>query len=480
MQVSAPVRDSSLNALSFGVAALGAAIAASLFYSPLPFVLLLAIPACIYLATRPYELLLMMVFFIPFNFVFKIGPTAVAFEVVKVLAWIPFFLTRTERTGFIRSKYDKWIAVLGVLLILSLVRAQDLPFTLKDCVRFGSNLGLVYLCLNLVDSREKVLQILRVLTVSTFLVACYGFYQWAIQDFGALFWIVNPRLDTNLAHYRDYFWEWRHRIISVLTSEMELGHYFNLCIPIGVMLWWTEGRKQLGSKWLMFTICMFIGLILTFTFGAWLALVATSAIFVVMSGGIRRWKVVFGWAAVFAVIAAFLALGPLRATIEDKAVGNGIGSFAWDAATRLYGWKLALQLWWMHPLIGAGIGGYEQYSSNFDFVLGNQSQGSTPHQTYFYLLANTGLAGFVAILVIVLSTFRNNIRLMKQNPEMKWLAWALAFAICTNLLGWFSDDSGQTGPHASYVFWLFIGLSEVISRLGCRHVVPSEVALEAK
>jgi hypothetical protein len=99
---------------------------------------------------------------------------------------------------------------------------------LKRCVRQGSNIGLVYLCLNLIDSREKVLQVLRVLTISTFLVAGYGFYQWAIHDHGALFWIVNPRLDTSLAHYRDQFWHWRNRIISVLTSEMELGHYFNL------------------------------------------------------------------------------------------------------------------------------------------------------------------------------------------------------------------------------------------------------------
>ena len=138
-------------------------------------------------------------------------------------------------------------------------------------MRFLSNIGLYYLVLNLVDSREKVTQILRVLMISVFIVACYGFYQFVIQDYGALFWIVNPRLTTSVAHYRDIFWPWRNRMISVLTSEMEMGHYFNLCLPLAVALWLSEGRARLYSKWLMIAVTIFAGLLLTFTFAAgWL------------------------------------------------------------------------------------------------------------------------------------------------------------------------------------------------------------------
>jgi O-antigen ligase len=316
-----------------------------------------------------------------------------------------------------------------------------------------------------VDSHEKVIQVLKVLTVSTFLVACYGFYQWAIQDYGALFWIVNPRLDTSLAHYREDFWQWRNRIISVLTSEMELGHYFNLCLPIGAMLWLTEGRKRLGSKWLMMTIAMFAGLILTFTFGAWLALATTSLLFVMSFGGRRRWKFLLASLLITSLVIGILALGPLGTVIEAKASGTAIGSLAWDAATRLYGWKLALQVWWSHPFIGAGIGNFEYLSADYDFVRGNQSQGSTPHETYLFLMANTGLAGLFSLLAIILGNLRANLRLMKSGIRFRVLPWALAFALSTNLLGSFSDDSPLLDPHASYLLWLFVGLSEVIARL---------------
>ncbi len=407
-------------------------MAASLFYTPLPFVILIGIPLGFYFATRPYPLLLFMVSLIPFNFVFKVGPVPVAVELLKVAAWVPFLITRRERPKFVTSRFNELFAVLAGIIVLSLVRAHDLPYTVKECVRFGSNLGLVYLCLNLIDGREKVLQVLKVLTVSTFAVACYGFYQWIIQDYGALFWIVNPRLDTSLAHYRDTFWEWRHRIISVLTSEMELGHYFNLSIPIAAMLWLTEGRKRLTSKWLLMTICMLAGLVLTFTFGAWLALVA---------------------------------YGPLYPLVEAKLTGTDMGSFAWDAATRLYNWKLALQTWWSHPWLGVGIGNFEFYYASNDLVLGNQSQGSSPHETYFYLLANFGLVGTISVLIIMLSALRSNIQLMRSGSNLTLIGFALAFALATNMVGWFADDSGFFGPHASYVVWLFVGVSEALRRL---------------
>lgn len=470
MQSAAIIQTWKSDRWAWLIAALATGIVASLCYTPLALVALLAIPASIYFATRPYELLLLMVFFIPFNFVVKVGPLPVAFEVIKVAAWVPFLMTRDQRPAFASSRHNILFAVIAGVILLSLARADDLPFTLKECVRLGSNVGLVYLCINLVTTREQVLQIFRVLTISTFVVALYGFYQWMIQDYGALFWIVNPRLDTSLAHYRDHFWEWRHRIISVLTSEMELGHYFNMCLPIGVLLWITEGRKRLESKWLWMTLAILAGLVLTFTFGAWLALAATVVFGIFLMGGKRKVKLMIKTGLAFSLLATLLALGPLRQVIEDKATGTAIGSLAWDAATRLYGWKLALQVWWAHPLIGAGIGNFEFVSADYDFVLGAQSQGSSPHETFLYLLANYGLIGTVAVIAVIAGAIRSGIRVFRKDRRLALLGLALAFGLAVNLIGWFSDDSTYLGPHTSYLLWLFVGISEVVANLSKREV----------
>jgi hypothetical protein len=454
-------------------ALLGAGLAASLFYTPIPIVVLVGVPALIYFLSRPFELLLVMVFLIPFNFIVPIGSIPIAAELLKVFVWIPFLLTRSQRPTFVGSRFNKWFVVLAGIIVLSLVRAHDLPFTVKESVRLGSNIGLVYLALNLVDSREKLFQVLRVLMVSTFLVACYGFYQWAIQGYGPLFWIVNPRLNTSLAHYRDDFWPWRNRIISVLTSEMELGHYFNLCIPVGLVLWLVEGRRRLASKWLLFSIAMLAGLVLTFTFGAWLALAATFTLFALILVGERRWKLMFAGTAILALLVALVTYGPLRPIVEAKATGTEIGSLAWDVGTRFMSWKLAAQTWWSHPLLGVGIGNYEFTSAGYDFVLGAQSQGSSPHETYLYLLASVGLVGTVSVVVVLLSTIRSNLRDTSIDPDITLLRLGLAFALATNMIGWFADDSGFYGPHAGYLLWLFVGLSEVITRfLTPSHAVP--------
>jgi putative inorganic carbon (HCO3(-)) transporter len=449
-------------------AGVGVVLAASLFYTPLPLITILGVPFCFYFLTRPYELLLAMVFLIPFNFVFTVGQIPVAAELLKVFAWIPFLATRSERGHLVGSRYNKWFAVWAGIMVLSIFRSNDLPYSVKECVRLGSNIGLCYLAVNLVDSKEKVMQIFKVLTVSTLLVACYGFYQWAIQDYGPLFWLVNPRIDTNLSHGRFTFWEWRGRIISVLTSEMELGHYFNLCLPLAVVLWITEGRRRISSKWFLMIATILAGLLLTFTFGAWLSLVATAGVFFLLLDKKRRWKVVLTALLTIAIFAGLL-LGPLRPFVEVKLLGNGIGSLAWDAFTRLDAWIFALQTWQTHPFIGVGIGNYEILEYAHEFIHSPWGpSGSTPHETYLYLLAESGVIGLVSMLFVVLGNVRSNLQL-RSHPQFGLIALALAFALCTNLIGWFGDDSTFFGPHTSYLVWLLLGLGEVIRKLSRKH-----------
>jgi O-antigen ligase len=453
--------------LALAIGLLSAILAASLLYTPIPLMLLVAVPAIFYFIARPYELLLLMVFLIPFNFAFKIGSVPVAVELLKVFAWIPFLIFLwTRKQSFKTSRYNWCFAVLGGLLLSSLFRSRDLPFTIKESIRLGSNIGLCYLAVNLVDSREKAFQIFRVLASSTFLVACYGFYQFTIQDYGALFWIVNPRLDTSLTHGRDTFWEWRNRITSVLTSEMELGHYFNLCLPVGVALWLTEGRKRVVSKWLLFVVAVLAGLLLTFTFAAWLSLVATTGLFVLLFGNKQRWKMALAGALVLVLATSVLAFSPLRPFLESKIVGTGIGSLAWDAYTRLASWTLALQSWWSHPFIGVGYGNFPTLTvGNLEFLTQEwTTSGSSPHNIYLYILSELGLIGLGAMVFIFSRTVRTNMQ-VSDTPELRYLALALAFALITVFVGGCSDDSVLYGPHMSYLVWLFVGMSEAVHNL---------------
>src|SRR5437764_12449394 len=80
---------------------------------------------------RPFPLLLVMVFLIPFNFVFSVGSLPVAVELVNLFAWIPFLMSRQTRNIFLSSKYNKWFSVLVGVIVLSLIRSHDVPYTVK-------------------------------------------------------------------------------------------------------------------------------------------------------------------------------------------------------------------------------------------------------------------------------------------------------------------------------------------------------------
>ncbi len=456
-------------------ALLGAGLAVSLFYTPIPLVILLGLPSLVYFLSRPYELLLVMVFLIPFNFIVPMGPIPVAAELLKVFAWIPFlmYLSR-KRLPFLTSAHNKWFLLWFAILAFSLLRSSDPLFTIKESVRLGSNMGLCYLVINMIDSPEKIIQVFRVLAFSTLLVAGYGFYQFAIQDFGPLFWLVNPRMDTGFAHGRYTFWEWRGRIISVLTSELELGHYFNMCLPFSFVLWVRERNRGDRWKWLLIALSILAGVLLTFTFGAWISLAAATAIFVLLIDGKRRWRMIVAAIVVSLIFAALLVVGPLRPFVFEKAFGNNIGSLAWDALSRIDAWTFAMQTWWSHPLVGVGIGNYEILEYAHETIHSPWGEGgSTPHNTYLYLLAESGIIGFVGMLAIMLSTLRRSLSL-RGHPEFGMIALGLAFALTCNLIGWGGDDSTFTGPHTSYLLWLIVGLSEAVWNLTRR--APAELA----
>src|SRR5260370_35776988 len=99
---------------------------------------------------------------------------------------------------------------------------------------------------------------------------------------------------------------------------MELGGYFNLCLPVGVVLWLTEGRKRIGSRWLLKTVAMLGGLLLTFTFGAWLSLVEKTGLFALFMDKKRRLKTIAGGALSFLLLVNSLEARPLRPLIQDS------------------------------------------------------------------------------------------------------------------------------------------------------------------
>lgn len=453
--------------MSFAVVTGAVACVVSALYAPQVLALFCAALLAIIFFERPFGLLVFMAFLIPFNFIVVVNGIPLAAELLKIAIWGPFLLYLiTQRKRFIVSRYNLFFLALFALLAYSCAIATDLPYTLKETIRLASSVGLAYLAVNLIDTKEKLFLVLKAIGISSFLVAIYGFYQYAIHDFGALFWIVNPRITTDLAPSRSDFWEWRNRLISFLTSEMEAGDYLAYCIPIAAALMFSAKRFGARMFWRLTVILLLIALLLTFTFGSWIGFGAALVYF----GWIFRKKLRL---KLIALAVCVLSSGTIIfVTTNQKYLSDKVQQIAWDYATRLAFWLVAWREFLDHPIKGGGLGSFGPLvaEQHFSWLAAIWADTTSPHNIYLYILSQFGIIGFISIFGVFVYALWLMVRVSRAkvapvDRDLRWAALALGFALVVLIVSGAADDSTLFGPHTSYLIWLIVGLTDVVTRL---------------
>jgi putative inorganic carbon (HCO3(-)) transporter len=439
-------------------------------YAPAVLAILLVLLALLFSVNDPFRILVLVAFLIPFNFVFVIGEIPVAAELLKVFMWGPFVLYLfTKKQKFRFSRYSLPFLAIFVLLAYSCLVATNLPFVVKESVRMGSSISLCYVAVNLIDTREKLFVVLKSIGISSLIVAIYGLYQFAIQDFGALFWLVNPRITTSLAPSRAVFYEWRNRITSVLTGEMEAAVYFNYCIPVAGALFLYAKNRSGRIFWMSTFILLLVGLLLTFTFGAWAAFAAS----LVYLGWKFRDRLPAKAIVLTPGLIMLAAAGVIAANID--VMTHRIELVAFDMWTRWEFWRLALGEFLTHPIVGGGLGSFGPMVSaaNFDWlerISPEWSATMSPHNAYMYILSQFGLVGFLCIWGVLIHAIRSMVKIAREvDQEFRWIGLGLALSLSTVVVGSLTDDGTIFGPHSSPLIWLLVALTEVAVRLAGAH-----------
>lgn len=247
---------------------------------------------------------------------------------------------------------------------------------------YGLLAGVVFLALYFVASRglgPVGAPYFRAVAVSSGLCALFGALQWAGLP-------VTMALEKALPEGRVY---------STLGSPVYLGAVLALALPLCAGLWAGQGRdRALGLFAGAFCAA---GLLLTQSRSAWLGAAAGLAVWGWLSG---RWDGRrFVWPA--AALAGLLALG-----LWSRASG------AADSA-RVQLWKSAAAVAVGRPLVGAGVGAFEnafrrERSEDFVRVLGGKSSQASAHNDVLEVAATMGLLGLAAYL---------------------WLLWRLGSAV---------------------------------------------------
>jgi putative inorganic carbon (HCO3(-)) transporter len=433
---------------------IGAALAltASALVSPLALPLAISGMVFVLAALRFRPLLPLVIFFLPvtpfLNWDFPIRDLS---TLVRFSFFAGVLMYRATHNGEVRNwLWAGWLtrAILAYLAI-AIVSAVFLnPLTLdaeRELMRLASYVCFYYVIFDWCQTQENTQTLLKVLMVSTIIVALFGLWQALTGGYSALYDMLYPVQDE-IAQIP----AWEGRITSFLEHYNGLAGYLNLVLPfcLAFAIGGTDPVLRTLSRWCL--ALAGIALLLTQSRGGLLAFVAILLIYVYFSAHDRKTRMRrVALALVVCLLAAAVAgfFFQRLAEIDD-----------FTTVSRLAIWGGAFTVFAQSLVFGTGFG-------NLRGLMGgllNLPDGWTgdAHNLYLELLAETGLIGFVIFGALIVFALRTALRQFHktENHFNKMIFLAIFAALCGVLVHGTVDYLFHTTPQVTALFFLVLGL----------------------
>jgi putative inorganic carbon (hco3(-)) transporter len=255
----------------------------------------------------------------------------------------------------------------------------------------------------------------------------------------------------------------RPRLSGPIGSKNRYAQAMLVLLPLALFGYLTARSRLYRGLSVAAGILILAGVLLTFSRGAGVALIALVLIAIMLRSIRPRTAILMG---VTAIAAMFLIAPDYYDRIESV---TGVGAFVSEEADRPDGAILgratsnlaALNVFLDHPLVGVGPG---QYASAYSRAYANElglrhfTTSRRAHNLYLEIAADAGIVGLVAFLGIVGATmiglWRCRKRWLRERPEYAF--WATAFLL--SVTGYMLS---ATFLHLAYMryFWFLIALA---------------------
>lgn len=293
-----------------------------------------------------------------------------------------------------------------------------------------------FIITNLVKNKKQLLDLLKVFVVSGLLVCLYGLAQYIFGWDTAQAWMDE-----------DMFSDIKMRIYSTLGNPNVLGEYILLALPTAIGLMWT--RKGIWQRlvYAAISIIMFAALILTFSRGCWLGLLAAAALFITFAAG-KLWGL------------ALIALPILPAVLPESIINRftSIGDMK-DSSTsyRVYIWMGTLAMIKDYWISGIGMGS-DAFTEIYPFYSYSGIVAPHSHNLFLQILVESGVGGIAVFIAIILLFLKKMITGRqygdKKNP-LSVIIIALSAGVCGFLLQGMFDNCFYN-YRVLLIFWCVI------------------------
>ncbi len=391
---------------------------------------------------------LLSIFLLPFFSIFE-APTIllVALLLLTTVSYLIKLLSGKRLLKF--ELLDLSVILFGVLLYLSGVISvggdRGYYEALISCVLL---IG-YFLVVNMMRTEQWLKRCRLALISSGTVVALFGIWQYFFDLPSMQAW-----LDTS------YFYDIKGRAISVFENPNVLASYLILILPfalLGVI------RAQRGKERLLYHICVLsilLCLILTWSRGAWIAVLLSVLIFaLVYSKKTVRWLVL-----ILGCIPFLSFVLPKTITKRFMSIGNLSDS---SSLYRLYTWKGSLRS--IREYFWGGVGyGNAAYTEIYpQFAYAGMEAAEHTHSLYLQILFGMGIFGLLVFCVALFLFAQMNLEYLRdgKNTELRWMVLACICAITAALImGIF--DFVWYNYRVFFLFWVIIGLSCACVRVG--------------
>ena len=282
---------------------------------------------------------------------------------------------------------DLFVLILAVLYVfggfVSLSIKSLIPVSLRVCFIIG------YFLVACIDhSREWLKRFALSAVFSGVAVSLYGVVMYFFGSKGGNTW-----LDASL------FSDISGRAVSTLENPNMLGEYLAIMIPIAVAMLISGEMIKRSTSFLACCALAFC-MVLTWSRGAWLALIFAMLILVFIWHRRSVWLVLGG--AIALPLATFVM--PTNILNRFMSIGNMADS---STSYRVNIWRGAIRLIRDHLFFGIGVGEDAWKKVYPDYTLPGIEKAPHAHNLFMQVTADMGIAALIVLLVILFFTFQS-------------------------------------------------------------------------
>ena len=402
-----------------------------------------------------FKLLLIFCAYLPFQI--ALSPSSgVDLASARVFILTLFFMWLAEslkqKKVFLQNNKTSFFLFSFLFLnVISSIVSKNSDWSMRKLLFLFSIFPLYFIGVALIDTKEKMLKVIKCLVWGGFLVALLGIGQFIFQFIFGLeatyqFWAnyVSPLfLGQNVteAVLKNPSWlvnisgETYLRAIATFPDPHMLSFFLGMLLPFALGLF----LKLKNKLYLLVFFVLFIADLLTFSRGGYLGLFAGAGVaFLVLLARLERKNKIR--IIIFTILASSLLFipGPISQRF--------FSSFDWKEGSnqgRIETWEKALEIILEHPFLGVGIGNYALEVS----ATANYRDPIYAHSNYLDIAAETGIISLLAWLGFLGSVF---FAFLKKSKEVLFFCAMLSGVI------FFGHSLVETSLYSPLVLPLFL------------------------